>query len=54
MTTRIDQLAEQLLRDGHVGNEADARLAAIYIILAAGVGNEAISRGEDDEQADTQ
>jgi hypothetical protein len=33
--TRIDDLAEQLVREGYLDNEADARLAAIKIILAA-------------------
>ncbi|HEY2299773.1 MAG TPA: hypothetical protein VGH43_18725 [Jatrophihabitans sp.] len=33
--TRIDDLAEQLVREGYIDNEADARLAAIKIILAA-------------------
>ena len=35
MRSRIDELAEHLLREGHVDNEADARLAAIHLILAA-------------------
>jgi len=30
----VDELAEQLIRDGYVDNEADARLAALKIILA--------------------
>lgn len=34
MRRRIDQLAAHLLREGHVDNEADARLAAMHIILA--------------------
>lgn len=35
MRSRIDQLAEHLLREGHVDNEADARLAAIHLLAAA-------------------
>ncbi len=36
MRDRIDQLAQHLLREGHVDNDADARLAAVHIILASG------------------
>ena len=36
MTSRIAALAAHLLREGHVDNEPDARLAAIHILLASG------------------
>jgi hypothetical protein len=35
MTSHLDQIAAALLRDGDVDCEPDARLAAIYIMLAA-------------------
>ncbi|HEY2198292.1 MAG TPA: hypothetical protein VGH69_11455 [Mycobacterium sp.] len=34
MTSPIEELAQQLMREGYLDNEADARLAAIEIILA--------------------
>jgi hypothetical protein len=36
--TRIEELAQRLLREGHVDNDADARLAALHILLAVGAG----------------
>ena len=35
MRSRIEELAEHMLREGHVDNEADARLAAMHILLAS-------------------
>ncbi|HEY8300792.1 MAG TPA: hypothetical protein VIG48_02735 [Jatrophihabitans sp.] len=33
---RVETLAQHLLQEGHVDNEADARLAAIQILLVQG------------------
>ncbi len=35
MSSSIDKIADLLLREGHVDNKTDARLAAIDILLAA-------------------
>jgi len=48
MRSRIDELAAHLLREGHVDNEADARLAAIHIILASAAHNGDVSDDGDD------
>lgn len=48
MRSRIDELAAHLLREGHVDNEADARLAAIHMILASGAQHGDVSDDGDD------
>ena len=35
MITRIQEIAATLVQGGHIDNEADARLAAVKILLAA-------------------
>jgi len=35
MTAGIDEIAQRLLRAGHVDNEPDARLAAVLILLTS-------------------
>jgi len=49
MTSRIAELAAHLLREGHVDNEPDARLAAIHILLASGASSVDSPRGTDDD-----
>jgi hypothetical protein len=51
--SRIDELAAHLLREGHVDNEADARLAAVHILLASGEHNGDVS-GDGDDAAQAQ
>ena len=51
LTSDIEQLADQLLRDEYVTSEVDARLAAIKIILAAEAYRSS-SRTEDDDGDD--
>ena len=48
MTSRIAELAAHLLREGHVDNEPDARLAAIHILLASGASSVDSPRGTDE------
>jgi hypothetical protein len=36
----VEELAQHLLREGHVDNEADARLAAVHILVAKGTCSE--------------
>jgi hypothetical protein len=50
--SRIDQLAVHLLREGHVDNEADARLAAVHIILACGRADESSRDNDNDNDGD--
>ena len=48
MDRNIERLAQELIRQGHLDNEADARLAAINIILAAEQGLDGSEGGLDD------
>ena len=48
MDRSIEVLAQELIRQGHLDNEADARLAAIKIILAAEQGLDGGEAGLDD------
>jgi hypothetical protein len=48
MTTPIERLVERLIAEGYLDKQADARLAAIRLILAAGPQSEKPEPTEDD------
>jgi len=52
MSTPLEKLAANLLRDGYVDNEPDARLAALRILVA---NEELVSQSEgNDQQSQTE